>query len=92
MRIRLLSIAESELAVAADYYETQASGLGEEFLSEALQAIGRIRSNPEAWCPISEKFRRCRLHRFPYGMIYEIRSYEIIIVSLMHLHREPRAF
>ena len=54
MRIRLLSIAESELAGAADYYETQASGLVDEFLSEALQAIGRIRSNPEAWCPISK--------------------------------------
>ena len=89
MTIRFLSPAEAELASAARYYEEQVPGLGTDFLDEVETALGKIGDFPEAWAPVSDAQRRCRLHRFPYGLIYEVRSDEIIIASVMHLHRHP---
>jgi len=89
MTIRFLSVAEAELASATQYYEQQVPGLGADFLDEVEVAIGKIRDFPEAWTPVSTSLRRCRLRRFPYGLIYEIRINEIIIASVMHLHRHP---
>jgi len=89
MRLRLLSPAETELAEAAKRYQDQVAGLGSDFLDEVLVALKKIREFPEAWAPVSKFQRRCRLNRFPYGLIYEIRTEEIVIASVMHLHRHP---
>ncbi len=73
MTIRFLSAAESELGTAARYYERQVSGLGSDFLDEIEAVVSRIKAFPEAWSPVSGSFRRCRLHRFPYALVYEMR-------------------
>jgi mRNA-degrading endonuclease RelE of RelBE toxin-antitoxin system len=33
--------------------------------------------------------RRCRLRRFPYGLIYAIDRGDILIVAVAHAHRRP---
>jgi mRNA-degrading endonuclease RelE of RelBE toxin-antitoxin system len=33
--------------------------------------------------------RRCRLRRFPYGLIYAIDEGDILIVAVAHTHRRP---
>src|SRR5271165_1861698 len=47
----------------------------------------RITRLPETWRPLSKNTRRCRTHRFPYSVIYQLRSDEILIVAIVHLHR-----
>jgi len=39
---------------------------------------------------MSRRTRRCRLHRFPFGLFYQVRSDEILIVSVMDLRRDPK--
>lgn len=90
MDIRFLQAAQYELDDSFDYYEQQSNGLGYDFLNEVLAAIKRIRYNPEAWTQISERTRRCLLNRFPFGVIYQIRDKEILIVAIAHLHRKPK--
>ncbi|MGK7927565.1 MAG: type II toxin-antitoxin system RelE/ParE family toxin [Spirulina sp.] len=91
LRVIFLPPAESELGEAIDYYEAQKPGLGSEFFEEVWATIERIQRYPEAWQLISPNARRCRLSRFPYGVIYRVRDdgHEILIVALSHLHREP---
>lgn len=89
MTLRFLSPAKRELAEAARYYESQLTGLGADFLTAVEQVCQKIRNNPEAWALVSDTMRRCRLSRFPYGVIYEIRGAEVVIASVMHLHRRP---
>jgi hypothetical protein len=70
--VRFLQIAEIELDEAMQWYESQALGLGEAFLIEVLSAVHRISLYPEAWHPLDEQVRRCRLNRFPFGLIYTV--------------------
>ena len=73
MKVRFLSIAEQEYQDAYDYYEGVVEGLGIQFKEELVIALKRIEEFPEAWQRVSSKSRRCRLDRFPYGLVYCIK-------------------
>ena len=89
MKINFLEIAQIELDDAIEYYEYQLPGIGDAFLEDILKALDRIGKFPEAWHPFSERTRRCRTQRFPYGIIYQIRDQEILVVAIANLHRRP---
>ena len=89
MRVRFLAQARHDLADATAYYQDQMPGLGAQFLEEVRAAIDRIRTFPLAWQLLSQRTRRCLLNRFPYGVIYEQRKDEIVIVAVGHQHRRP---
>ncbi|MBC9868606.1 MAG: type II toxin-antitoxin system RelE/ParE family toxin [Opitutae bacterium] len=89
MNYRFLAPAKSELVEAVEFYEEAVPGLGLEFLDEVERTIARIDLQPEAWNPISENQRRCRMRRFPFGLIYSIDDGEIVISALMHFRRHP---
>jgi hypothetical protein len=87
--IRFLEIAEIELDRAIHWYRAQAPGLDSAFLIEVLSAADRIERFPVAWHPLTEGVRRCRLNRFPYGLIYTIDNGDILVLAVAHLHRRP---
>jgi hypothetical protein len=87
--VRFLEVAEIELDQAIRWYESQAPGLGNAFLIEVLSAAERISRYPEAWHPLDKWLRRCRLNRFPYGLIYAIENGDVLVLAVAHLHREP---
>lgn len=89
MRIAFLEVAQSELDEAVEYYNGESPDLGDAFLAEILQALDRIAKFTEAWHPCSKRTRRCLTHEFPYGIIYQVRAEEILIVAVANLHRRP---
>jgi plasmid stabilization system protein ParE len=91
MKAIILEAGEADLEQAFNYYETRQQGLGDELLVEFRQGVDRILEFPLAWQKLDRVYRRYRLHRFPYGLIYRIdRSNEqIVIVAVMHLSRRP---
>jgi hypothetical protein len=89
VRVRLLAPARDELREAFDYYQNLEDGLGDSSLAEVRVALRRVRQNPHAWQLLGRTIRRCRLQRFPYGLIYEPTAQEIIIIAVAHLHRHP---
>jgi plasmid stabilization system protein ParE len=89
MTVRLLAVAEAELDEAIAWYGRQSPGLGEAFLSETLQVIRLIEQYPAAWHPLTPDIRRCRLSRFPYGVIYAVADVDIVVLAVAHLHRAP---
>jgi plasmid stabilization system protein ParE len=94
MNFRFLTPALAEIREAAEFYEQRVSGLGADFLDEVDAAIDRILQFPEAWGRLGSDFRKCNLRRFPYSVIYSIRSEEeeMLIVSVFHQSREPRSW
>ena len=89
MKINFLEIAQIELEDAIEYYNYELPGLGKAFLTEVLNTLDRIGEFPEAWHPCSKRTRRCQTRRFPYGISYQIRKQEILVVAVAHLHRKP---
>ena len=89
MQIRFLEIASQELDDAIAYYNNELAGLGDKFLAEVLNALERVARYPKAWHPYTERTRRCLIKSFPYGVIYQIRDEEILVVAVANLHRKP---
>ncbi len=89
MMVDFLLPAEDEFAEAIAYYSLQREGLGLEFAAEVNRGLARILQHPSAWTPLSSRTRRCRLNRFPYALIYQVRDDMILIVSVQNLHRHP---
>ena len=81
--------ADAEFDKVVEYYEQFHHGLGIEFAEEVYAAIARIIEYPEAWSPLSQNTRRCLTNRFPYGVIYQIKSGVVRIIALANLHRRP---
>lgn len=81
--------AEIEFHQAIDYYEECESGLGYDFSIEVRSAIQNILDYPPAWPVLEGEVRRCLVNRFPYGVLYSIEHDEILILAIMHLHRDP---
>ena len=90
MEIKLFEAAEAELDDAVEYYNDQSPGLGGEFLLEFIKSAERIKNYPDAWHPFSKTTRRCRMNRFPYGIVYYQEKDIIQIIAVACLHRKPR--
>jgi plasmid stabilization system protein ParE len=90
VKARFASTAERELKEAMEFYESARQGLGAEFLAEVEATTNLIASFPLAWTALSPRTRRCRTRRFPYGLFYQVRRDEILIVSVMDLRRDPK--
>jgi len=81
--------ARSEFLESVAYYESQRHGLGQRFVDGVQDAVRRIRAHPQMYPAIEGQWRQCRVARFPFGLIYRVRSRRIEIVAVMHLHRRP---
>jgi toxin ParE1/3/4 len=81
--------AELEFGKAIEYYEGCQTGLGLEYAQEIYAAIKRIIQYPEAWPPLSKKTRRCLVNRFPFGIIYQVKSGLLKIIAVADLRRRP---
>lgn len=81
--------ADVELGEAIAYYNAEQEGLGEAFRIEVKRAVERIVAMPNAWAMVSHRARRCRVRRFPYGVVYRKTDSLIRIVAVMHLKRKP---
>ena len=89
---RFTASALTELTRATLYYEQRENGLGTAFLNEIEATLNRILQYPTAWHQLSPRLRRCRTHRFPFGLIYQVRTDEILITSVMDLRRNPASW
>ena len=89
MKINILDEASAELDDAFQYYEYEQENLGYRFISKFTDALELIKFYTNGWHPLSKRVRRCLVKGFPYGIIYQVREEEIIIVAVANLHRKP---
>jgi len=89
MRIEFHPDAFAEYQAAVAHYEDRRPGLGARFILAIEKALESIRQAPERW-PILEDDVRRRLTRvFPFAVLYTIEREYILVVAIMHCHREP---
>jgi plasmid stabilization system protein ParE len=89
---RLFSIhetAEIEINEAADFYDLESPGLGSIFIDEIQRSIEIIAQFPEAGPIIRGRVRKKPLVKFPFSLIYSIRSDELRLLAVAHQKRRP---
>jgi plasmid stabilization system protein ParE len=82
--------AEADLLTARAWYERQRVGLGAEFLLCVEEVIERIDRTPEMYAVVHRDIRRALTRRFPYAIYYRIEGHEVIVLGVLHTHRDPR--
>ena len=87
--VRFHPDAESEMIDAAVYYETQQPDLGRRFLASVQDAVNRIVLNPHLYPTVELDVRRCLTKTFPFGVLFRECPGKIVIMAVMHLHRDP---
>ena len=78
-----------EFNEAIEWYETHEPGLGLDFAAEVHAAVQRALAFPLAWQEMGGDIRRALVHRFPYGVLYVLERDRLLIIAVMHLHRQP---
>ncbi len=81
--------AGQELAAAALWYEERQAGLGDDFLDEFEHTLRRIAAEPERWRKIRGDSRKLNFRRFPFAVVYSLRTDALYVTAVMHLHRRP---
>ena len=81
--------ADQELEAAALWYEQRQSGLGDDFLDDFTATLRRIAMEPERWRILLGENRKLNFDRFPYAIVYSVRTDTLFIKAVMHLHRRP---
>jgi len=76
---------------AYNWYEKQSNGLGEIFLSELESSYKKIEVQPTFYSKIKKNFRKIRLKRFPYVVIYEILKAEVVVFAVFHTSKNPKS-
>ncbi len=89
MIIRWFVEAVDEVDAVAGFYQEKQSGLEQRFLEVLEDAVWRIQRRPQVYQIIWGEIRRCKLPRFPYGIIFRVKSEHIEIIAVMHLRRQP---
>jgi plasmid stabilization system protein ParE len=93
MTVRLHPEAERELQAAAQWYEERVEGLGERFLSEAIDALTAIEKHPRRFARsryrISREIRQRSLHHFPYLVTYEVKESVCLVIAVAHGAQRP---
>ena len=92
MKLKLLTAAKSDVADAIAYYNSEEPGLGSQFAAEVRKTIERVLQFPNAWASVSKRVRRCQVNRFPYSVFYSLKNDIVVVIAVLHNHREPRTW
>jgi len=87
--VRFHPAAEAEMIAAAAYYESRQAELGSRFLASVQDAVNRIVINPRMYVVVEADVRRCLARIFPFGVLFREQPEEIVVMAVMHLHRDP---
>lgn len=89
MRIRILSLAESDLLNGFRFYERQETGVGSYFLDALYSDIESLR----LYAGVHRRlygYHRLLAKRFPFGVYYDINDDEIRVWRVLDCRQDPR--
>ena len=89
MRVEFHPEALAEFEDAARYYADCQDGLELRFISRIEFALSQIQKTPDRLRIFKEDVRRCLTRVFPYAVLYTIEPDYLLIIAVMHCHREP---
>ncbi|MEO0416072.1 MAG: type II toxin-antitoxin system RelE/ParE family toxin [Verrucomicrobiota bacterium] len=86
---RLHPLADAEAIEAAEWIRDDNPYQAALFVKELEEAIKKARRQPGLYSYFDGEFRKIRVGKFTYALVYRVRKDEIQIIAVMHLHRKP---
>ena len=85
------SAASDALLAAADWYDDQRPGLGDELLDAIGELLERIAAAPQSYPPdrFDHRARRALVGRFPCAVVFVVHDNDVRIVAFAHAKRLP---
>lgn len=83
-------LVAAEFVEVRDWYAGQSPWAAEHFVRRFETALKSVALHPTAHAPWQSAFRRVRLTRFPYLLIFHADQQRIAVLALVHERREPR--
>ena len=88
---RRLLPAVADIIAAAEWYDDQRAGLGDEFVAEVDAVVSSLAKVPLIHAVRFADVRCARLKRFrPYGVFFYLWQGEVIVFSVFHASRHPQ--
>ena len=94
MKFQLIIRPEAEIDIEESYnwYEDQATGLGDEFLLALQMRLRSVIENPFTYQKIHTDVRRAVISRFPHAIFYFVSEEKIFVIACVHHKRDPRTW
>ena len=94
MGLPFVAEAVEELEEAADWYDNERPGLGEQFATEVARIVERAAELPHSGSSVagtdpSRDVRRFVVRRFPYLVVTAIIARQRAVVAVAHHSRRP---
>ena len=89
--VHVTSAAETDVAEALEWYESQHLGLGQGFLDEFEAVIAVLSETPLIYQELIGEARRAVLHRFPYLVWFVVRGRIVTVIACTHGKINPAA-
>jgi plasmid stabilization system protein ParE len=89
VEVRFHPLVQRDVAEALKYYFQVSDRLADEFNEEVSLIIAQAAANPLRYHLADRGFRRANLRRFPYHILYEIRSNILLVMHVRHNKRHP---
>jgi plasmid stabilization system protein ParE len=81
--------AEQEYLTALAWHRERSLIAATNFESAFVQAASRIREAPQRWPIYFADFRKYTLRQFPFSIVYQDLSSEIVVFAVAHGRRRP---
>ncbi|MCC7493935.1 MAG: type II toxin-antitoxin system RelE/ParE family toxin [Fimbriimonadaceae bacterium] len=91
-RLVIEPAADGDVAAAVAWYESERPGLGVEFGHELLATYARMLEHPLLYQRLARGLRKAAVQRFPYAVFYALEGEQIVVVGVLHLHRDPQVW
>jgi plasmid stabilization system protein ParE len=82
--------ANEDLLDARAWYGNIRPSLAERFALAVDVAVETIAEHPSQFPVVYRDRRRAGVHRFPYGIFFEVQEYRIVVIACFHGRRNPR--
>ncbi len=84
--------AQADITESFQRYSKINPHLGDDFLHRLDEVFERILSGPEMFAKVFNEIRQTRTERFPYVVSYLIEGDRIIVLTVLHGHRNPNVW
>ena len=90
--VKLLAVAEADMAEAKEWYRRCHPYLEADLILCVEETLARIGRHPFSFPRLSEEFRQAFVHRFPYRIVFGTVADLIVVIAILHTSRHPRTW